>query len=291
METKLTFSVIGGDRRQTEIIGLLLDEGHKVNVLGFDDLVDSRAYVYSRVQPELFNCQVLLLPIPYRDKEGNINIRYSDMRVSLTHISESIGNFKPWIVLGRSDKEFEELALKKGLKYIDITKEESFAILNAIPTAEGAIKRAMEMTNITIHGSRALVLGYGRIGRCLSRMLKGIGADVTVEARKDEDLAWITENGYKAIHLRDLEKVLQCQDIIFNTIPHLILDRDKLQKVNKDAVIIDISSYPGGIDFDAASELGIKASLDLGLPGLVAPKTAAQIIYKVTMDCLKERMT
>ena len=122
-------------------------------------------------------------------------------------------------------------------------------------------------------------------------MLKGIGARVTVEARKEEDLAWIVENGYKSVHLKDLEAVLPYQDIIFNTIPHLILDRQKLTKINKSTVIIDVSSYPGGVDFHAAKELGIKTSLDLGLPGIVAPKTAAQIIYEVMMDCLSKRVT
>ena len=290
MGTKLSFSVIGGDRRQIEIISILLDRGHRVNALGFDHLPDSRVNLYTAIHPELFNCDVLLLPIPYRDKDGDINIKRSNIKVSLTEIRENIGNYKPWVVLGKLDKAFENLALSKEINYIDITKEESFAILNAIPTAEGGIQRAMEITDITIHGSRVLVLGYGRIGKSLSRMLKGIGAKVTVEARKVEDLAWITENGYKAVHLEDVEQVLPYQDIIFNTIPHLILDREKLQKVNKSAVIIDLSSHPGGIDFGAAKELGIKASLDLGLPGIVASKTAAEIIYKVMMDSLGERM-
>ena len=84
---------------------------------------------------------------------------------------------------------------------------------------------------------------------------------------------------------------ISCLQIIFNTIPHLIMDRKKLLRVDKRAVIIDLSSYPGGVDFNAARELNLKASLDLGLPGKVAPKTAAEIIIKVMMDSLQERMT
>ena len=83
----------------------------------------------------------------------------------------------------------------------------------------------MDETDFTIHGSNILVLGYGRIGKSLSRMLKGIGAKVTVVARRRDDLAWIIENGYTPVHLKDLEDILPSQNIIFNTIPHLIMDR------------------------------------------------------------------
>lgn len=290
MVEKLTFTIIGGDERQVELIFILLNRGQRVNALGFDNLMDFRVNTFTELVEELFNCHVLLLPIPYSNKEGYINIKESGLEVTLAEIMEYLGVYKPLVMLGKTDKAFDSMASDIGLDYIDFTKEESFAILNAIPTAEGAIQRAMEMANITIHGSRALVLGYGRIGKCLSRMLKGIGAQVTVEARKAEDLAWITENGYKGVHLNDLDGILPYQDIIFNTIPHLILDREKLEIVNRDTVIIDVSSLPGGIDFKAAEELGIRASLDLGLPGKVAPKTAAEIIYKITMDNLMKRM-
>ncbi len=69
------------------------------------------------------------------------------------------------------------------------------AILNAIPSAEGAIQIAMEQLPITIHGSKSFVLGFGRLGKTLARMLAGIGAITTVAARKSADLARIYETG------------------------------------------------------------------------------------------------
>ncbi|NLJ41655.1 MAG: dipicolinate synthase subunit DpsA [Clostridiales bacterium] len=288
MNDLLTFSVIGGDQRQVELIHILLDKGHRVNILGFDELIDSKAKVWTKVEPALFNCNLLLLPIPYRNEQGNITIQKSGISVRLSDIAESLGNYRPFIILGKADKSFSELAHKKELHYFDIVEDETFAILNAIPTAEGAIQKAMEMTNFTLHGSNILILGYGRIGRSLSRMLKGIGAKVTVEARKTEDLAWISENGYTALHLDDLDRCLPFQDIIFNTVPHLILEETSLGRLNKNTIIIDISSYPGGVDFAAAQELGIEACLSLGLPGKVAPKSAAEIIYKVIMGNVRE---
>lgn len=286
MDNNLVFSVIGGDNRQVALISLLLEKGHRVNILGFDEYIDNRVAHYKKIDAELFNCDVLLLPIPYKDKQGNININKSHIKINLKDIVDSLGNTRPWFVLGKADKDFKELIGSKKIEYLDLVQEESFSVLNAIPSAEGAIQKAMEMTNVTIHGSKVLVLGYGRIGKSLSRMLKGIGAHVLVEARSSEDLAWIAENGYEGVHLKDLGSRLPYQDIIFNTIPHLILDKDKLAKVNKDAVILDLASYPGGVDFYSATQFGIKASLELGLPGIVAPKTAAKIIYRVIMNSL-----
>ena len=74
---------------------------------------------------------------------------------------------------------------------IDIMKCEELAVLNSISTAEGAIQIAMEETNHTLHDSNILILGFGRIGKVLAKMLNAIGANVYCEARKNEDLAWI----------------------------------------------------------------------------------------------------
>lgn len=286
MKNNLVFSVIGGDQRQRELISLLIEKGHRVNIFGFDELIDEGVNQYATIDSRLIDCDVLVLPLPYKDKDGYINTKLSKIRVSLLDIMELIEDIKPWFVLGKADEEFKSIAIEKEIQYMDIIQNESFSILNAIPSAEGAIQRAMEKTNVTIHGSRVLVLGYGRIGKSLSRMLKGIGAKVLVEARREKDLAWIIENGYEAINLEDIDTVLAYQDIIFNTIPSLILDAQKLCLINKETVIIDLASHPGGVDFQVASKLGIKASLELGLPGIVAPRTAARTIYRVIMNSL-----
>ena len=84
----------------------------------------------------------------------------------------------------------------KELTLLDYSKREEFAVRNAVPTAEGALEIAMGEYDGMIAGSRCLVTGFGRIGKVLSGMLKGMGARVTVSARKPEDLAWIEIYGY-----------------------------------------------------------------------------------------------
>ncbi|MDN5277158.1 MAG: dipicolinate synthase subunit [Clostridiales bacterium] len=280
----LTF--IGGDTRQIEAMNMAAKEGFIVKAVGFQDIPNDRVKIYKGLEDECFICHALILPIPYKNRYGYINIQSDPQSITLEQIMKKVDQ-STIIILGKADHDIKQQAEEKNIRFFDILEEESFAILNAIPTAEGAIQRAMEKTDITLHGANVLVLGYGRIGKCLARMLKGIGARVTVEARKPEDLAWIYENGYNGVHLDDLDSVLGSQQVIFNTIPHLVLTRERLKKVDKEAVIIDLASAPGGTDFEAAKEFGIRAYLELSLPGIVAPKTAGRIVYFVIKELIE----
>lgn len=140
---------------------------------------------------------------------------------------------------------------------------------------------AMEKSRITLNNSNCLILGFGRIGKILSKMLSGIGANVYCEARKNSDIAWIKSFGYTPINLEDLDEYLYKFDFIFNTIPHLILDAKRLELINKECLLIDLASKPGGIDFQKANEMGLQTEWALALPGKVAPKTAAKYLYDV----------
>lgn len=173
-------------------------------------------------------------------------------------------DLKKFTILGRYMRNIElayqlkEKAKLLDLKTIDYFNREEMQALNAIPRAEGALQVAMEEMRTTIHGLNALVLGYGRIGKSLSRMLYGIGANLFVEARSYSDLAWIKNFGYKPVHIKELEYFLPKMDVVFNTIPHIVLDEDLLSKLNKKALIIELASKPGGVDLESCKEQAIK---------------------------------
>lgn len=146
----------------------------------------------------------------------------------------------------------------------------------------------MENSSITLHGSKCIVLGFGRCGKVLAHMLKGIGAHLSVEARSMSDLAYIEGYGYTPVALKDLTEHIGQYDFIFNTIPSLILDGNKLNKVKQDAVIIELASKPGGIDLALAKRLGIKVIDGQSLPGKVAPETAAKIIFDTILNAYSD---
>lgn len=131
-------------------------------------------------------------------------------------------------------------------------------------------------------------MGYGKVGKMLAKDLYGIGADTFVEARKYADLALIEGHGLKPVPMESLKDKIGEFDIIFNTVPALILNNEILKSVRKDALIIDLASKPGGVDFERAKEYGLNVIWALGLPGKVAPITSGMIIKDTIMNIIRE---
>ena len=119
-------------------------------------------------------------------------------------------------------------------------------------------------------------------------MLKRLWASVWVSARKPEDIGWIEANGMNSLRTDGLEICQLDFDIIFNTVPHMVFDRKLLSRLNKETLIIDLASVPGGVDFQAAEELGIKTIHALSLPGKMSPDTAGKIIKDTVVNMLRE---
>ncbi|ONI43182.1 hypothetical protein AN639_11135 [Candidatus Epulonipiscium fishelsonii] len=180
---------------------------------------------------------------------------------------------------------------KRNLKFVDLMEMDEIAILNAIPTAEGAIQYAMQNSEITLNESNCIVLGFGRCGKILANKLKGIGANVYVEARSTADLAFISTYDYIPVPLPKLKNVLNKFDFIFNTIPIQILTNEFIDVCKNDAIYIELASNPGGIvDVEYTKNKGIQYIPAPGLPGKIAPKTAAKILYHGLEIIIKEGM-
>ena len=161
-------------------------------------------------------------------------------------------------------------------------------IANALPTAEGAVQLAMEHLPITIHGSKVLVIGFGRVGRLTAQRFQALGARVSVAARKYDQLAWAQAMGFGAEHLAQLQGWLCGYDLIVNTVPAQVLGREELEDLKPDCLILDLASKPGGVDLAAAAEMGVKVIWALSLPGKVAPVTAGAAIRSTIYNMLRE---
>lgn len=275
----VTIAVIGGDERQIFLVSKLLEMGANVKVIGLPERKELTGCEFCKdLAQTIQDVQAIILPMAGTDFEGNIITAFSKNKLEFTEqIFQSIPNHVP-IFLGVAKPFLREWARFYEKKLIEIADLDEIAIPNSIPTAEACIQIAMEKLPITIHGSNTVVLGFGRCGMTLARMLHGIGAKTTVVARKPKDLARIREMGLTAGTFDQLTEILPQADLIFNTIPIQILTERRLSYVNKEALIIDIATAPGGTDFQAAERLGLNAILTPSLPGLVAPKTAGYIL-------------
>ena len=176
----------------------------------------------------------------------------------------------------------------QSVVYIDYFEREELIIKNAIPTAEGVIEIALSEMPITLFESRVLVIGYGRVGKVIAEKFKALGSEVCVSARKCADFAWIKEKGMKAIHTESLENEVSKFDLVINTVPAKILDEKVLKNVRNDALILDVASKPGGVDFEVAKKLGKNVIWALSLPGKTAPITSGKIIKETIMNILSE---
>ena len=281
------FAIIGGDARQVAMAESILSYGNKVYAVGFENIELKKDIPRANLDDAIKNSQYIILPVPAVRESDCLNAPYSKEKIK---IDDSFVQkmYEKKVFCGLSNKLIATSELWKNVNLYDYSEREEFAVNNAVPTAEGAIELAMREYAGTINGSKCLIAGFGRIGKVLSKMLAGLGAKVTISARKSEDFAWVKASGYDGISTSNLSATERNFDIIFNTIPHLIFDKKTLKKTAQNAIIIDLASMPGGVDFDAAKELKIKTIHALALPGKVAPKTAGEIIKNTIYNIIKE---
>ena len=272
--------IIGGDLRIIRLGEILSKEGYLIYTYGLDkyNFMNKNVLKCNKIEEVCNKCDYILSGVPFSKDGIYVNAPFDNKQIQVDDLLKIVMN--KTLIVGGIKREVREKAIKYNVKIIDLLEYEELTILNIIPTVEGAIQIAMEQTEFTINNSKCLVLGFGRIGKLLTKNLKNLGAEVYCMARKESDIAWIKTLGYISIHIDELEKKLENKyDIIFNTVPKLILDSKKLELIkNNETLIIELASMPGGIDFVKAKEYGIKTIKALGLPGKVAPLTAAEYI-------------
>lgn len=286
MEKSIT--VVGGDLRIVKLVEMLINDGYKVYTYALEnseELLSLNGVEFCPTLKEAVSfSKVIVGPVPLSSDRKRLSSPFGRNDVEL---DEFIKELKGKYLIAGNINIKEELD-SNGIQFVDLLKREEFSVLNTIATAEGTIQIAMEETQRTVHGSNVLVMGFGRIGKVLAKMLDGIGAKVYCEARKDEDISWIKAYGYNPIHLNNLDDYLGKFDIIINTIPFQILEGPKLDLVKKEVVIVDLASNPGGVDRKAARERDLKVIWALSLPAKVAPLTSAEFIKETLYHVLKE---
>lgn len=260
-----------------------LSSGHNCRILGFgkdeSDIFDTT-----------YDCAVLpvqkspdgkTIPSPFSEKASPIE--YS----ILGKLLKAGGT----VFTGNVCTELEKVCYGYGLALINYLEREELAVANAVPTAEGALKLAIEKMPVTLFGSKMLITGFGRIAKILAKYLNALGADVTVACRKKSDMKWAEIFGCKTVDITrksDFRKALANIDVIFNTVPAEVMTEKDFQKTKKQILYIELASK-NGLNPEAADKLGLSFTAASGLPGKTAPVTAGRIIAETIGNILKER--
>ncbi|MDO4609006.1 MAG: dipicolinate synthase subunit DpsA [Clostridia bacterium] len=257
--------IIGGDKRMNIALNELKKVGYKVDTLG---LIEGD-------NGSITSADVILLPVPTTRDGENIFCPQSDRVIPL----KSLDNLpqKPLIL---------SCGCFCGGSCIDYLRLDGFCLLNAVPTAEGAIARAIIDTPFCLWQSRVLVIGYGRVAKILVDRLSALKCDITVSARKPRDFAMLDTLDIKHFYTKDVVQKAKEFDIIFNTIDANLFDNlDCL----KNTFLYDLSTK-GCLDFDAAKSMGINAQKLPGLPGKIAPQSAGEIIAQTANNLIGEHL-
>ena len=202
----------------------------------------------------------LLLPVPSLDPNGNVNGSHT-LQDILKQLPDGIS------IYGGN------LPTMPGYQVWDLLKDPAYVAENAYITAHCAVRLALDKLPIVLRNCKTLVIGWGRIGKCLAKLLKGLEADVTVAARKESDRAILSALGYNAISTEALSG--NEYRVIFNTVPLMILP-----DVPAECLSIDLASVPG-----MAGNTVIYAR---GLPGKDAPESSGSLIARTVLRLMNK---
>jgi dipicolinate synthase subunit A len=279
-EMKITF--IGGDERMLFAAGLFSRDGIETRVCGFDINTEIYGNVknFSSVREALSGADTAVLPIPYSKDGKTVFAPFSEKNIGIEEVAKALGE-KTLLIGGMTDGS--ELT-----GAVDICARDDFAILNAVPTAEGAVSTLLKETKRTASGMNVAVLGFGRVGAVLAKTLVSLGAKVTVFARKASARAWAKVFFCEAENFSALHEKIGGFDCIFNTVPHKIMFAEHLARIKKGAVIIELASAPGGADAKEVALAGARLVPAQGLPGKTAPRSAGKIIYETVKEITEE---
>ncbi|MBQ8147094.1 MAG: hypothetical protein IJ039_09945 [Clostridia bacterium] len=211
-------------------------------------------------QDEIPHCDVLILSV--RDELTDI-----ELKNMFSHLSNKA------VVLCGNAQRIKQFF---GGNVIDYSLYESFLMKNAYLTAEAAVSYLHSLTQESINGKRIFISGYGRIGKALSKILAGLGADVCVYARRNETKMLVRTDGYLSVNLEDCIN----HQIIINTVPNIIFQNELIDRIPNDAYIIDLASSPYG--FENMQRVHTAS----GLPGKVLSKSAAMAVFDTILSIL-----
>jgi len=212
----------------------------------------------------------LLLPVPSFDERGNLK-GGGDIDALLKALPKGIT-----IVGGNLNA-----ARFPGYQLMDLLKDPTYLARNAAITAYCALRLAMMELPVMLRGCKVLIIGWGRIAKCLSALLWALEADVTVAARKETDRAMACALGYRAETIENLDATLNDYRLIFNTVPAPVLSAQQIEHCRQGCLRIDLASVRG--------MEGNHMIWARGLPGKDAPESSGTLIAKTVIRLLERK--
>ena len=278
------FSIIGGDDRLSYMAKDLSDMNFNVTTYKTTSKIhDQKIKQANSIKDAVINSKNIICPTPLtRDGKSIIN-KFDNCEISIKELQNNLSSTQRFFA-GCISKKFVSFANEKNIFIYDYIKNDSFAIYNAIATAESAIAEAILNNPINMHSSNCLVLGFGKCGKLIAHKLKNLCKTVTICARNKNDRAFANAYGYESFDMYQLKTNIQNFQYIFNTIPTPILNKEIISNISEFAFVLDITSV--GTDLNACKEKSINAKISLAFPGKFKAKSSAKILTNITLNII-----
>lgn len=285
------FGVIGGDDRLVYTARKLLDYGCFVTVYNLSAEAPSCPGARRLCQAESMrqlcsSCRLIIGPAPFTKDRQNLFCKKENAVLSVQDFLDSCQRGAELFAGSIPDSVCKGCA-GRGIAVHDFMKEESLALRLSIAAAEGAIAEAIVRQKTNLCASRCLVLGYGRLGMALADRLAGLHACVHVLDHREDALAKALSLGFPIVRYGQLPECISSYEYIFNTVPACLLTEKCLCHASAECIVIDLASMPGGVDYDAAGRLSVRAVHALGLPGIYAPVSSGYAIAESILSSLE----
>ena len=167
---KITF--LGGDARSLAMAERLAALGGDITAYALGEVNESAGIsVASTLDGALHHTRAVILPMPAFDGQLCVPCpRSVEQLPSAAALLSCIGSDTP-VFGGRVSPAAFALASELAVSISDYSVSDEVLIRNAIPTAEGAIGLAMQALDVTLHGARVAIIGFGRIGFALATQI------------------------------------------------------------------------------------------------------------------------
>lgn len=238
--------VIEDDKRAYEVSKILLNEGYYVS----DYLKDMKYADMIYLGLKGIDSQNRIT------HQGNICIIDDELFKNLKH-----GCTIFTIV---ENKHLRYLESQNDFHYISLMNDKDFLSMNTIMSVEGTLSYLIEKTNKPLYVSHVMILGYGHCAKRLAYSLKAFNCEITIALRKYELKDEIESKGYHCQSLYDID--FKDIDIIINTIPYPVIKEEQIKNIDKETLLIDIASYPYGIDHHEAVKCGLDSYILPAIP-------------------------
>ena len=283
-----TVAVLGGDLRMLEHMRLARLAGAKVQHYGLipgAEVAAGQPQAASLVDA-VKGARIISCPIPGLGADDELYAKFTSEKLRLTTEVLKGAAAGAMLLTCYSTPRMDEWAKATSVEIIPYGDDDALAILHAVPTAEGAIRIAIENTDDTLLGMNVLCLGLGRVGISVAQAFESMKSRVSLAARNPAQLARAWAMNAIPIELRDLKSHIGNFGLIVSSTSGRVLDKDLLALTRPDVVIIDLCSPPGSVDFEAAKALGRKA---IWAQAGRAPRRAGHDEWQVLMRIVRER--